>query len=406
MKAKVERINKNKQINVFNKYLVWLLLIQSIAALAYYGYVPLIPFMEVEFGLNKIQIGWMTSAVFLGSSLIAIPSGLITDKFGSQKSLFMFSLLILFVILAFYISNSFSLILVLLFLLGTGYGGITPGTNKSIMENFNQYNRGTAMGIKQMGVTLGSTVGTLVLPILANQFGWRNSLLSIAILLILICLFHFKVLEKKEVNYQKINLIHTTKVLLKNKKLLQIIFIIIFFIWVQLSVMTYLVLYLNESRGVPLSFALICLALLQFGGVIGRAGWGFVSDQFFNQQRGIVLALIGLISGILMITLIIIPNNFQLIFVATLSLFLGITTQGWNGIFVLMISEVVKREQIGLASGIGLAVVYLGAIFGTPLSGWLIDITGQFEIMWIICGCIIFLTGLLTIILKLDTKTV
>ena len=170
--------------------------------------------------------------------------------------------------------------------------------------------------------------------------------------------------------------------------------------------MTYLVLYLNESRGVPLSFALICLALLQFGGVIGRAGWGFVSDQFFNQQRGIVLALIGLISGILMITLIIIPNNFQLIFVATLSLFLGITTQGWNGIFVLMISEVVKREQIGLASGIGLAVVYLGAIFGTPLSGWLIDITGQFEIMWIICGCIIFLTGLLTIILKLDTKTV
>ena len=286
---------------VIDKYLIWLLLIQTMTSLAYYGYVPLIPLMEKEFSLTHTQIGWMTSAVFLGSSMIAIPSGVITDKFGARKSLFSFSLLLVFVIFSFSISNSFLIILMLLFLLGTGYGGITPGTNKSIMENFDEYNRGTAMGIKQMGVSLGSTLGTLVLPILANHFGWRNSLLSAGILLVLLCLFHFKVLEEKEFNYQKLNLLDSIKEIFKNKRLLRIISIITFFIWVQLSVMTYLVLYLHESKNMSLSFSLLCLALLQIGGVIGRAGWGVISDQFFNQNRGGIIAFIGMLSGVFVV---------------------------------------------------------------------------------------------------------
>ena len=404
MKIEAEKMTSVPYDHVFNKYLIWLLLIQSMTALAYYGYVPLIPLMEKEFHLTNTQVGWMTSAVFLGSSLIAIPSGIITDKFGARKTLFSFCLLIIVVMLSFYISTSYPVILALLFLLGTGYGGITPGTNKSIMENFNQYNRGTAMGIKQMGVTLGSTLGTLMLPVLANQFGWRNSLLSIAILLTLICLFHFKILEEKKTHYQKVNLLLSIKELLRNKKLMQIIFVIIFFIWVQLSVMTYIVLYFHESASISLSYSLLCLALLQFGGVIGRASWGVISDKLFQQRRGGILALIGFISGLLVLSLGIISENISFFVVAMISLLLGVTTQGWNGIFVLMISEVVRKEQIGLASGVGLAVVYLGAIFGTPLSGWIIDMTGQFETMWLICGITMLLIGVITLFLKLDLQ--
>jgi MFS transporter, ACS family, hexuronate transporter len=402
---KLENVKGTHSYVIMNKYLVWLLIIQMITALAYYGYVPLIPLMVKEFSLTNTQIGWMTSAVFLGSSLIAIPSGLITDQFGARKSLFSFCLLLLFVIFAFSLSNSFYFILVLLFLLGTGYGGITPGTNKSIMENFDLHNRGTAMGLKQMGVSLGSALGSLLLPVIANYSGWRASLLSIAILLVLICLLHFKMLEETERFNKPMNVIENMKNIFRNKRLLKIIAIITFFIWVQLSIMTYLVLYLHESIHVSMSFSLFCLALLQIGGALGRAGWGIISDQYFNRNRGVIIALIGLISGILVLLLGIISSQFPVFLIAILSLLLGITTQGWNGMFVLMISEVVRKEQIGLASGVGLATVYAGAIFGTPLSGWIIDITGQFETMWLICGIAILLIGGITLFLKLETKT-
>ncbi len=388
--------------SVWNKYLIWLLLIQTTTALAYYGYVPLIPLIEKEFTLSNVQIGWMTSAVFLGSSLIAIPSGILTDKIGSRMSLFIFNLLLVIVIFSFYISNSFYIVLCLLFLLGIGYGGITPGTNKSIMEKFDIYNRATAMGIKQMGVTLGSTIGTLLLPILANQFGWRISLLSICIFLILICTLHFKVFDRDEPSKDKVNFMVNIKEIFQNKKLLKIIFVIVFFIWVQLSVMTYLVLYINETVNKPISFALLCLATLQIGGVIGRGCWGTISDRFFNRNRGGILAIIGLLSGLLVCGLGFMNENFPFIPILLVSLFLGITTQGWNGMFVVMISEVVNSKQIGLASGVGLAVVYSGAIFGTPLSGWIIDISGNYETLWYICGIAIFLTGIISKFLKLD----
>lgn len=391
-----------KPTSVWNKYLIWTLIIQTTTALAYYGYVPLIPLIEKEFSLSSGQVGWMSSAVFLGSSLIAIPSGILTDKIGSRTSLFFFNLLIIIIILGFYISNNFYTILSLLFLLGIGYGGITPGTNKSIMGKFHLNNRATAMGIKQMGVTIGSAVGTFMLPILANQFGWRTSFLSISFFLILICIFHFKILESEESSTNKVDIMVNIKEIFQNKKFLKIIGVIIFFIWVQISVMTYLVLYLYETVNKPISLALFCLAILQIGGVIGRGCWGTISDKFFHRDRGGILAIIGLLSGILICGLGFMVEELPFIIILLVSLFLGITTQGWNGLFVVMISEVVDSSQIGLASGVGLAVVYSGAIFGTPLSGWIVDSSGNYETMWYTCGFVIFLVGIIVKFLKID----
>lgn len=389
--------------SVWNKYLIWPLVIQTTTALAYYGYVPLIPLIEKEFTLSNGQIGWMSSAVFLGSSLIAIPSGILTDKIGSRNSLFLFNLFLVFVVLTFFISNSFYMILFLLFLLGIGYGGITPGTNKSIMGKFHLQNRATAMGIKQMGVTIGSTIGTLMLPILANQFGWRISLLSISCFLILICILHFKILEDDKGPKTQANFMVNIKEIFQNKKFLKIIAVIIFFIWVQLSVMTFLVLYLYETVHKPMSLALLCLAALQIGGVIGRGCWGTISDRYYNHNRGGIIAIIGLLSGLLVCGIGFMTENLPFIIILFLALLLGITTQGWNGLFVVMISEVVDTKQIGLASGVGLAVVYSGAIFGAPLSGWIIDSSGNYETMWFTCGIVVFLVGIITIFLKLDT---
>lgn len=390
--------------NVFNRYLIWLVLIQMLGSMAYYGYVPLIPFIEQEFLLNKSQIGWMTSAVFLGSSFIAIPSGFITDKIGASHTLFIFCLLLVLVTFSFILSNSYCIILLLLFFLGTGYGGITPGTNKSIMEIFPSYNRGTAMGIKQMGVPLGSTLGTILLPSLGSYLSWRQSFLFITFLIIVICFFHFKVLPNQiqYENQEKTNWLESIREVLSNKKFLKILAVIVFFIWVQLSVLTYLVLYLNEAIHISLSISLLCLALLQIGGVIGRAGWGVVSDKFSNHKRGPVLALIGVSSGLFVLLLGIFNEFVPIIIVIFVSFILGITTQGWNGIFVIMISEVVKHHQIGLASGMGLAVVYVGAIFGTPFSGWIIDSTGSYKIMWGISGVMMVLIGLFTYYLNFD----
>ncbi|WP_010530070.1 MFS transporter [Lentibacillus jeotgali] len=393
------------QGTLWNKYLIWLIMIQTFTALAYYGYVPLIPFMESEFSLSNTQVGWMTSSVFLGASIIAIPSGLITDKFGTKKSLFAFCFFLATVTALFYLTTSFVYILTLLFLLGCGYGGITPGTNKGIMEHFELSNRGTAMGLKQTGVSLGSILGTLALPLIATYIGWRSSLLVLSLLLFILCTFHFKILEESNIEYRKTGLIKGLLEVVKNKNMLKIIIIIVFFIWVQLSVMTYLVLYLLDTTNKTTVYALLCLALLQLGGAVGRSIWGAISDRYFSRKRGGILGIIGIVSGILLLIFTMITDNMFFPIIAGVSFLLGVTTQGWNGIFVLLVSEVVRKEQIGLASGVGLASVYIGAVIGTPISGWIIDRTGNYEVMWLICSFFMFLIGILIFWMKLDGNT-
>lgn len=380
---------------IFNKHLVWMLLIQTTTAMAYYGYIPLIPMIERDFKLNKTEIGWMTSFIFVGSSIIAIPSGILVDRLGSRKVLLIFTCCLVVVLSCFAIVNNFWLLLILLLLIGVCYGSVTPGTNKHIMTHFSVLNRGTIMGLKQMGVPLGSALGTITLPLIAYQYNWRASMLVLAAITLLLVAIYYKTIEPEKIEtVSKSTILKDLTIILKNKALIHTISIIFFFIWVQLSVMTYLVVYFIQDKSISFALATASLVLLQVGGVIGRALWGWINDKWMNRDRSKIIGIIGLSSGILLIVMIALPIHFSLVGVYMLVFLLGVTTQGWNGIFVVMISEVAPKQYIGLASGVGLSVVYLGAILGTPLSGKLVDLQHNYTFMWVICAVVILLVGL------------
>ena len=379
---------------IFNKHLVWMLLIQTITAMSYYGYIPLIPMIERDFKLNKTEIGWMTSSIFVGSSLIAIPSGILVDRLGSRKVLLIFTCCLVVVLSCFAVVNNFWLLLILLLLVGVCYGSITPGTNKHIMTHFSVLNRGTIMGFKQMGVPLGSALGTISLPFIAYHYNWRASMVVLALITLLLVVIYYKTIEPEIIDSKsKSTVLKDLIIILKNKALIHTICIIFFFIWVQLSVMTYLVVYFIQDKLISFALATASLVFLQVGGVLGRALWGWINDKWMGRDRSKIIGIIGLLSGCLLLIMIALPVHFSLIGVYILVFLLGVTTQGWNGIFVVMISEVAPKQYIGLASGVGLSVVYLGAIIGTPLSGKIIDLQQNYTFMWGICAGVILTVG-------------
>jgi len=71
----------------------------------------------------------------------------------------------------------------------------------------------------------------------------------------------------------------------------------------QMSLITYLPLYLKESMGFTPYWASQALALAQGGAMVGRIGWGVASDRLFGGRRKIVLIIIGLVSVVLMMGL-------------------------------------------------------------------------------------------------------
>ena len=97
---------------IFNKNLIWMLLLQSVTALAYYGYVPLLPILEEKFELTSSQVGLFTSFTFIGSALISIPSGILVDRIGVRNVLLLATFVMSLVCIVFAISPNLYIILI------------------------------------------------------------------------------------------------------------------------------------------------------------------------------------------------------------------------------------------------------------------------------------------------------
>ncbi|WP_102349663.1 MFS transporter [Bacillus sp. Marseille-P3661] len=390
---------------LWTKNLIWILSIQVMSALAYHGYASLIPFIQSEFMLTKVEVGYMTSAMFLGSSIISIPSGVVTDRIGVRNTLTLFCLIMVGVLYIFLFTTSYIAIIALLVCFGVGYGGITPATNRCIMDEFPIQNRGTAMGIKQMGVPLGVVIATFILPLMAHHYSWNISLFVIGNILLLVSLAYFLKNQRDiKVDFAVDNPYAKLKEALLNKKVIVLGIVVSFYICVQVSVTTFIVIYLYQSIKFSLFVSTLCLGLVYCGGVLGRGIWGYISDNFFNRQRKKILTFIGIFSGFMLALLGFVNGMMPVVVVCVLSFLLGFTTQGWNGIFMMMLSESAKKSDVGLTSGVGLTITNFGAILGTPLAGLIVDLSGSYQIMWWSLAVILTGVSLLTNFLNIENN--
>ncbi|MFH0844447.1 MAG: MFS transporter, partial [Pseudomonadota bacterium] len=266
---------------------------------------PLGSFLSEAFALSKSEFGAIMSTLFLGAAIASFPSGRLADRLGVRKFL-SFSMIFmgLLVILLFW-TKSYLFLIVTGFLLGLGYGTTSPATNKAVAEWFRRINRGTAMSIKQTSIPLGSLLAALFFPQAALLFGWRKAFLVGGVIMVLSAVIPLVLYRetstaqgpiRNSTGFQRDPLFN--KDLLMNKDLLLLSLIATLFAMVQLSVMTYLILYLEEVAFFSVGLAGIYLGLASGSGLVGRICWGIISDRIFGSRRKIVLQIIASISGV------------------------------------------------------------------------------------------------------------
>ena len=74
---------------------------------------------------------------------------------------------------------------------------------------------------------------------------------------------------------------------------------------------------------------------------------------------------------------------------------------GYQGVSYALIGEIAGKAQTGAALGIVITINSLGAIFGTPLFGYVVDATGSYSIAWqLLAGAILIGIVALTFFLK------
>ena len=164
----------------------------------------------------------------------------------------------------------------------------------------------------------------------------------------------------------------------------------------QMSLITYVPLYLKEVLGLSSYWASQALALAQIGGMTGRIGWGVISDRLFGGRRKEVLLLVGIVSITLTWLLSIASAHSSLMFVLPVIFLAGVSMIGYQGVSYALVGELAGTARTGATLGIVISVNSLGAIFGTPLFGYVVDQTGSYPLAWNLLGATV-LVGVLAL---------
>lgn len=366
-----------------------------IGAAAQYGINTLAPFYQEELGLSRAQVGLFFSAFYLAMTGASFGAGWMADRLGVRKTTLQGHLFVGICTVAASLAPSFAWGFASFFLAGLGYSFLNPASTKGVMAWFSRDERATAMGLKQTGVPAGGVAAAVLAPPLVLFIGWRGAL---AVLGVINFFFGFVFSSLWREPPDELERGPTQRAAtpqnptpLKVWGFLPASFGTAAFLIGQMSLITYIPLYLKEAMGFSAHRASQALAITQAGAMVGRIGWGVASDRLFGGRRKIVLIIIGVLSGVLMLGMSILTRASSLYLVVTIVFLAGLCLVGYQGVSYALIGELAGKTRTGAAMGIMITINAGAATIGTPLFGYIVDKTGSYPIAWqTLAGAIAF----------------
>ncbi len=398
----------NDGINPSDSSYRWLILVvltvtQIGASVAALSFGPLAPFLQETLNMTRAQVGICTSSLYLGCILVAIPSGRLADRFGVRLVLLIGPAMMALFFLAISQSTSHQMLWVMALFAGMGYGVINPSTTKAIISWFSARGRATAFGVKQSGVTAGAAIAAIMLPSLCLSLGMRNAIFIVGIVVMVLAILCYALNRDVPlptvVKDGKRDEGRGIRHVITNRNIILLSLANLLYSSLQLSVSTYLVLYLKEKLLISVVMAGTYLATAQLCAGGGRVVWGIISDHLFGGRRKIVLVIIGIITTVTTLAMAALTVNTPRWLLLVSVALIGLSVLGRHGVSMIFVAEMAGKELAGTASGVLATIAYMGIILGPPAFGHIVDTTGSYSIAWLIFGIASALaTGILQLI--------
>jgi ACS family hexuronate transporter-like MFS transporter len=346
---------------------------------------PLIPFIQPELVLSYTQVGSIMTALYLGAMVISFPAGSLTDRLGVKRMILLPQVFMGAFVIGFSLVGSYWTAILLAFAMGVGYGMVNPPTTIGIMNLVKKGKRGFAMSVKQTGVPLGSAIAAGLLPSIAIRLSWRVALIFAGIVTILSGLLS-QILYQGHGN--EVPLDDTDEISkdpsarpLPKKDIILLGIGGAFCSLVQITLVTYVVLYLKDVRKIDVIWATFCLTLVNIGGVAGRIFWGIFSDWLFKGCRNIVLKMIVFL--IFLVSFVLgLDFDLPIVPLFLILIIFGFSAIGWNGVFHAFIGELVRGKMAGRAIGLTMTITFIGNLSGPLIFGMILDLTHSYRIGW------------------------
>ena len=368
------------------------------------GISPLSPSLVDGFTLSRLQVALIVPSIYLGGLFFSLPGGRLADRLGVRTSFLGGLALGSACLMVGAWSPAFPVFLTCLFIAGIGWSIVNPALGRAIVDLFPAQERGIAMGIKQMGLTLGGVASALVLPSIAASHGWRAAIVACGAVVALPVALTWRILRplSRGVPPNRADGVATNAgrdgwSWARRPALLVFFASGLVFGMVQAAVLSYLPLYAVQALGFDAIGAGLLVACSQAGGAVSRLALGAASDRWLTSQRSLWLALIGGVGAIIFLTYAVRPVGAP-VAAGLLAFASGVGAYGWVGIFFIISAEVGGRRAAGLLSGVAFAAIVAGLLVGPATFGLLLVRWNSYAVPWAVFAALATLVTVATVL--------
>ncbi len=180
----------------------WIVLFSCFLAFVAYAFVfqsmpPLLSSAAEEFNISEAQAGLLMSLAVIPGIFLALPAGLIVNRYGFRILGFASTLLVAAGSLTTAVANSFSIALLGRFVLGVGAAFIVVGTPATISQWFDRKDLGKAMGFFAINMPVSTVLAFPVSTVIAQSYNdWHYPFYAGALLAAIIA-FAFVLLVRE-----------------------------------------------------------------------------------------------------------------------------------------------------------------------------------------------------------------
>lgn len=330
----------------------------------------LLTYIKEDIALTSQQATWVTATPVILGSILRIPLGFWTNRFGARLSFTISFIALLVPIFYISIADSFIDLIIGGFFLGIGGATFSIGVT-SLPKYYPKERHGSINGIYGMG-NMGTAITSFAAPAIASGIGWQSTVRLYLFLMAGMALFNLLLGDPKE-NRFTVSLKQQVKAVYKNDKLwlLSLFYFITFGSFVAFTVYlpNFLVSNFDLSKVDAGLRTAGFIALATFARPIG----GWLSDRW-NAFVILMFVFGGLtISGVLLSFSL--SFNWFTVGVLAVALCAGL---GNGAIFKLV--PMYFSKQGGVVNGIVSAMGGLGGFFPPLVLTALLSITGNYSI--------------------------
>lgn len=349
----------------------------------------LIPYIKEDILLTANQLTLVTAIPVVLGSILRVPIGYWTNRYGARNVSLISFILLLFPILYISTANTFTDLLIGGLFIGIS-GAIFSAGVTSLPKYYPKEKHGFVNGIYGMG-NIGTALTTFSAPVIANQLGWRTTVQIFAILVVAVVLLNFFLGDKKEPKVVT-PLMEQIKSVYKNEKLwfLGLFYFLTFGCFVAFTV--YLPNFLVSNFGLgKVDAGLRTAGFIAIATFLRPVG-GWLGDRF-NSFKILMFVFSGLtLSGILL------AFNPSLTFYTIGCLSVAICAGIGNGTIFKLVPMYFSK-QAGIVNGIVSAMGGLGGFFPPIILSFLFNLTGHYAIGYmalseVALACLIIVVGM------------